>query len=157
GETQVTAALAMQWCCPVLTMLPQQLPECGVPRSLLKRFQMLPVHFSAASRTLHIALAGPVEYHALVAVEQMLECKTEACLTTSSGLRAAFEQMETTSASFEKEFVGVRAPSEMTHIVSSYASRLSADRVRAVACSEVAWVRLEGAQPSMNLLFPLQS
>jgi hypothetical protein len=154
-ETQVTAALAMQWCCPVITMLPQQLPECGVPRSLLRRFQMLPVHFSEISRTLHLAFAGPVEYPALVAVEQMLDCKTEACLTTASALQSGLEHMEINPASSEKEFVGARGPEEMTRIVSSYTARLSADRVRAVTCGELAWVRLEGGESFMNLLFQL--
>jgi hypothetical protein len=45
-KPEVTAALALQWCCPVLHILPQQPVRCGVPHGLLKRFQMLPVHFS---------------------------------------------------------------------------------------------------------------
>ena len=61
-EPQVTAALALQWCCPVLKTLPQQAVDCGVPLGLLRRFQMLPVHFSEATRHLHIAFAGDIEY-----------------------------------------------------------------------------------------------
>jgi len=156
-EPQVTAALALQWCCPVLKTLPQQAVDCGVPLGLLRRFQMLPVHFSAATRALHIAFADDIEYPALVAIEEMVGCKTQACLTTSSGLQAAFERMEQQSVPLEKQFTGIRAPEEMTRITSSYAARLFADDVRAVACGDLAWVRIEGARDPMNLLFHLSN
>ena len=130
SEPQVTAVLALQWCCPVLKTLPKQLIDCDVPLGLLRRFQMLPVHFSAATRDLHIAFADDIEYPALVAIEKMLGCKTQACLTTSSGLQAAFERMEQQSVPLQKEFTGARAPHDMTRIISSYAAKLAADDVR---------------------------
>src|SRR5207248_7428161 len=107
--------------------LPQQVVDCGVPLAFLRRFQMLPVHYSAATRALHIAFADDIEYPALVAIEQMLGCKTQACLTTSSGLQAAFERMERQSVPLEKEFTGAQAPQDMTRIISSYAAKLPAD------------------------------
>jgi len=119
-EVKVTGALALQWRCPVLKALPQQLVECGIPRVLFKKFQMLPVHFSAAARTLHMAFANDIEYPALLAIEQVLDCKTEACLTTAAGLRAVFERMEQEPALGEREFAGARDPTEMTRIASSY-------------------------------------
>ncbi len=152
-EPQVIAALATQWCCPVLKTLPQQVVECGVPRSFLKKFKMLPVHFSAATRVLHIAFAGDIEYPALVAIEQMLECKTETCLTTSAGLKAAFDRMEQKLASLEKEFAGMREPEEMARITSSYAGRLGANNIRIAACGDLVWVRIEGSKEVMNLMF----
>jgi hypothetical protein len=154
-EPQVTAALAMQWCCPVLKTLPQHVIDCGVPQGLLRRFRMMPVHFSAATRALYIAFVEDIEYPALIAIEQMLDCKTQACLTTSSGLQTAFERMEQQSMPLEKEFAGLRAPEEMTRITSSYAARLFADDVRAVACGDLAWVRVDGGRDPMNLLFHL--
>jgi hypothetical protein len=154
-EPQVTAALALQWCCPVLKTLPQQAVDCGVPLGLLRRFQMLPVHFSAAARALHIAFADDIEYPALVAIEEMVDCKTQACLTTSSGLQAAFERMERQSVPLEKEFTGARSPQDMTRIISSYAAKLGADNVKIVTCADFAWIRIEGARDPMNLLFHL--
>lgn len=130
GEPQVIAALATQWCCPVLKAFPRQAVECGVPRGFLKKFKMLPVHFSAATRALHVAFAGDIEYPALVAIEQMLEYKTQTCLTTSSGLKAAFDRMEHKLTPLEKEFAGMREPEEMARITSSYAGRLGADNIR---------------------------
>ena len=116
---------------------------------------MIPVHFSAATRALHIAFADDIEYPALVAIEQMLGCKTQACLTTSSGLQAAFERMEQQSVPLEKAFTGAQAPQDMTRIISSYAAKLPADEVKIVACGHLAWIRVEGARDPMNLLFHL--
>jgi hypothetical protein len=153
SEPQVIAAVATQWCCPVLKALPQQIVECGVPMSFLKKFQMWPVQFSAASRTLHLAFAGGVEYPALLAIEKMLDCKTEACLTTPSGLQAAFERVDKQIACVEKEFEGTRGAKEMTRITVSYAGRLGADDVRIAACGEIVWVKIDGSKEVMNLVF----
>ncbi len=65
--------------------------------------------------------------------------------------------MEQQSVPLEKQFTGIRAPEEMTRITSSYAARLFADDVRAVACGDLAWVRIEGARDPMNLLFHLSN
>ena len=70
SEPQLTAALAAQWSCPVLHVMPQQLRHCGLPHGLLERFQMLPVHFVSATRTLHIAFASEIAYRALVAASK---------------------------------------------------------------------------------------
>lgn len=153
SEPQVIAALATQWCCPVLKALPQQIVECGVPLSFLKKFQMLPVHFSAASRTLHIAFAGDIEYPALLAIEKMLDCRTEVCLTTPSSLEAAFKRIDKQIACVEKEFEGARGAEEMTRITASYASRLGADDVRIAACGDIVWVKIHGSKEVMNLVF----
>ncbi len=79
-EQQVTSALATQWACPVLRCLPARAADCGVPYQLLRRFHMVPVHFASAARLLHIAFSGDIEYPVLLAIEQMLECKTAPCL-----------------------------------------------------------------------------
>jgi len=157
SEPQVIAALATQWCCPVLKALPQQIAECGVPMSFLKRFQMLPVHFSAASRALHLAFARDVEYPALLAIEKMLDCKTQACLTTPSGLHAAFERVDKQIACVEKEFEGTRSAKEMTCITVSYAGRLGADDIRIAACGEIVWVKIDGSKEVINLVFNAMS
>ena len=115
---------------------------------------MLPVHFSAATRALHMAFGGDIEYQALVAIEEMVGCKAQACLATSSGIQAAFEQMEQESAPLEKEFTGAREPHDMTRIISSYAG-LAADDVKIVSCGHLAWIRVEGGRDPMNLLFHL--
>lgn len=153
GQQQVTAALAAQWRCPVLHAMPAQVLHHGLPHGVLTRFQMLPVHFVFATRTLHVAFASEIAYRALVAIEYMLDCKTEPCLVTPDVLEAGMERLQQNSAPGEKIFPAGRTPAEMARITSSYAARLDAENVKLAACGELAWVRVEGRGEFTNLLF----
>ena len=152
-EHQVTSALATQWACPVLRRLPARVAECGVPHELLKRFHMVPVHFSHTARLLHVAFSGDIEYPVLLAIEQMLECKTAPCLTTSAALAIVLARMEEEQGQPEKVFDGVRRPEEMARITSSYAARLGARKIRNVICGDFLWIRIESETDPTNLLF----
>jgi hypothetical protein len=153
GQQQVTAALAAQWRCPVLHKMPRQLLHCGLPHGLLLEFEMLPVHFVSATRTVHVAFATEIAYGALVAVEQMLDCRTEACLVTPAAFQAGIERLQQTAAPSEKLFANSRSPAEIARITSSYAARLEAENVKLVACGDLAWVRIDGDREPTNLLF----
>jgi len=152
-EQQVVAALAAQWSCPVLKALPLCVAECAVPLGLLQRFHMAPVHFVRTTRVLHLAFIGDIEYRALLAIEQMLNCKTEACLTTSAALEVVLARLDQEAKRSDKVFDGPRLPEEMTRITSSYALKLGAEEVRMVACGEYIWVRIENRRDAANLLF----
>lgn len=153
GQQQVTAALAAQWRCPVLHHMPQQLSHCGLPHGLLLQFQMLPVHFASATRTLHIAFASEIAYRALVAAEQMLDCKTEACLVTPAEFEAGIGRLQQSVSPAEKHFEGLRTPAEIARITASYAARLEAESVKLAACGELAWVRIDDGGEATSLLF----
>jgi hypothetical protein len=141
-ELQVTAALAVQWSCPVLKRLPQRISQHSIPLALLRHFRMAPVQFVGTSRVFHLAFAGNIEYPVLVAIEQMLQCKTEACLTTQGEVDSALERIEAQCEGREKAFEMVRLPEDLVRITSSYAVQLNALHVRATACGEFIWVRI---------------
>ncbi len=96
---------------------------------------------------------GYVAYRALLAIEQMLSCKTEACLTTSAALEVVLARLEQEAKRSDKVFDGPRLPEEMTRITSSYALKLGAQEVRMVVCGEYIWVRIENRSDAANLLF----
>jgi hypothetical protein len=152
-EQQVTAALGAQWSCPVLRTLPANVAECKVPFQLLRRFRMAPVHYSRPTGVLHIAFAADIEYRALLAIEEILECKAEPCLADATALYTLLARMEEHGRGTDQAFEGVRGPEEMTRITSSYAAKLGADDMRLVGCAEYFWVRIEGRKDSANLLF----
>ena len=152
-EHQVTSALATQWACPVLRRLPGRAADCGVPYELLKRFHMVPVHFVCAARILHVAFSGDVDYPVLLAIEQMLECKTAPCLATSAAITTVLARMDEEEPKPEKVFDGLRRPEEMARITASYAARLGAKQVRTVVCGEYFWIRIERETDVTNLLF----
>jgi hypothetical protein len=114
---------------------------------------MAPVHFSSDGRKLHMAFADKIEHRALFAIEQMMKCKTEACLTTRSEIEAALVRMEDQNAGREKLFEGISDPEERTRIISSYISTLHATEVRIASCGELLWARVACEQLCENLLF----
>ena len=152
-EHQVISALATQWACPVLRRLPARAADCGVPYQLLKQFNMVPVHFAPITRMLHVAFSGDIEHAALLAIEQMLECKTAPCLVSPAALAIVLGRMDEEERKSEKVFEGPRPPEEMTRIISSYAARLGAEQVRSVVCGDYVWVRIEGEPGPTDLLF----
>lgn len=152
-DVTVAAALASQWSCPVIKTLPTGVGSCSIPFYLLKNFSMVPVHFSSDRLMLHMAFAGKIEHRALFAIEQMMKCKTEACLTTRSEIDAALLRMEEQNAGSEKLFEGINDPDERTRIIASYISALHAAEVRVASCGEMLWAQLTGDQLCENLLF----
>lgn len=152
-DVTVAAALASQWSCPVVKTIPAGVGSCSIPFYLLKNFAMAPVHFSSDRLMLHMAFADKIEHRALFAIEQMMQCKTEACLTTRAEIDSALLRMEDQNASSEKLFEGVSDPLERTRIIASYISTLHASEVRVAFCGELLWARITGNEVCENLVF----
>ncbi len=100
---------------------------------------------------------GYVAYRVLLAIEEMLGCKTAACLTNSGTLEAALVCIEQETKISGKLFEGRRGSEEMTRLTSSYALKLKAQDVRVVACAEFMWIRIAGPGDTANLLFSRQT
>src|SRR5439155_7831299 len=64
----------------------------------------------------HLAFSGNIEYQALLAIEQILRCQTEACLTTTAEVDSALERIEQREELREKTFAGPRTPEELARI-----------------------------------------
>jgi hypothetical protein len=133
--------------------LPRTVAECEIPLQLLQYFRMVPVHFVRTSRVYHIAFAGDIDYRVLLAIEQMLSCKTEVCLITSATLEAALLVMEQKGKCSDKSFDDRRGSEEIICITSSYALKLKAEDMRIVAFGEFMRIKLVGTGDTANLLF----
>ncbi len=160
-EQQVTAALASQWACPVLSPVATTGSDCErkLPSRLLLRFQMLPVHFAPTTRILHVAFSEGVEYTVLHGIERMLDCRTEVCLVAQSTMDLAMERFSHQHRTNDMLFEGWRDSDEMGRITSGFVLKLGIQQLRTVTCADYIWARLEGASEITNLLFrrPLQS
>lgn len=154
-EQQVTAGLGLQWACPVLPASAPHDPACLglLPFSLLESFRMLPVRFVAATRILYVAFCDGIDYTALNAIEQMLDCRTEACLLSHSALERGLEQMAEQFRTRDLSFESRRDVGEMARITCSYALKLGAEEVRIVHCGDYLWTRLQSGDTATNLLF----
>ncbi len=152
-DQDIAAALAMQWSCPLIKAVPAAVSDCAVPFYLLQKFQMVPVHFSGVRRVLHIAFAEKIEYEALFSIEQILGCKTEACLTTPNELAAALERYEEPRRRGEKLFESTSDIEETSRIISSHVSTMCAGEIRVTSCGDLFWARILGRESFEDLLF----
>jgi hypothetical protein len=158
-EPQVTAALGVQWACPVLSLREPRESGCAglLPFPLLENFRMLPVQFVNATRTLYLAFCQGVEYVALCAIEHILGCHTEACLVSDSVMKSALEQLEPSHRSGDLLFESCRNAAEMARITCGYALKLGAGQVRLARCGRYLWARLEVREDHTDLLFRVRT
>ena len=154
-EQQVTAALGAQWACPVLTseVSPDRLMLRLLPFRWLETFRMLPLQFVPSTRMFYLAFSEGVDYPALNAIEEMLDCRTEACLVSGSAMDHALEHSGRQRGPGDLLFEGWRNAAEMAHITCGYALKLGAKEVRAVGCGGHVWVRLSAGRDVAHLLF----
>ena len=155
AESQITAALGLQWACPVLPAFAPRDSFCAtlLPFRLLEEFRMLPVQFVPSTRALYVAFSQGVDYPALHAVEGILDCRTEACLLNQSAMDQALQRIGDEGHADERVFESSRDASEMARIACGYVLKLNARAVRTTACGNYIWVRLESGQGLTHLLF----
>jgi hypothetical protein len=154
-EQQITTALGLQWACPVLALRTPRDSGCGrmLPYRLLERFRMLPIQFVRATRVFCVAFCDGIDYTALYAIEQMLDCHTEACLISRSSMDRELERMGHEARVGDLLFESWHDAAAMARITCGYALRFGADEVRIAGCGEYVWVRLETERQVATLLF----
>ena len=147
-EQQVTAALARQWSCPVLRPSSFSLgslgskPSLQIPATLLESCVMLPLDYVESTATLHVAFGEGIDYSVLYALEQMLGCRTEACLAVPSLIRSNLQSLSGHRGDCEVVFDRVSNAAEFARIIRSYCIRVSASEIRMASCGAYLWVRL---------------
>jgi hypothetical protein len=154
-EQQVTVALGLQWACPVLAWRTPRHSSCAhmLPYRLMERFRMLPVQFVAATGIFYVAFCDGIDYTALYAIGQMLDCRTEACLISRSSMDRELERMGHEARTGDLLFESWRDPAAMARITCAYALKLGAKQARIAGCGEYIWVRLESGREVATLLF----
>jgi hypothetical protein len=155
-EQQVTSAVAAQWSCPVFPL--RDRPGAfqhvhHLPLGLLERYRALPVHFASANRLLLVAFAQEVSSTLLYAAQEMLGCKTEACIADESAILQGLEAARLNPA--KAEFLWTRSgnPAEIGRIAAGYAQKLSAANGRLLACGPYMWLRLTRKDQASDVLF----
>jgi hypothetical protein len=158
-EQEVTAALALQWGCPVASVLKDDAgePSHHIPLPILEAFHMWPLHHVAASNTLYLAFGERVDHGALYAIEQMLDCRTQPCVAGRKAIAILLERLGQQPRPSEVQFAPLRDPAEMARIASSYIVRLGAEEIRVRRLGSLIWLRLKARSAGVNVLFRLKS
>ncbi len=156
-ERQITAALGVQWSCPVIPL--EQCPNFlelsdWVPLPILESNHMALVHYLPASQHLYVAFSEAVNYAVLYAIEQLFDCRTEPALAGRSALERALGELRRHPRPKERVLDGLHDASGSASLVRQQAVILNSDEVRAVRCGEHIWARFQtGTKSSANLLF----
>jgi len=156
-EQQVTSALGLQWGCPVASSLDSDAtrPVDRIPLGILEALQMLPLHFVPATKTLYIAFGERVDYAALYAIEQILDCRTQPCVAGRKSVAAELNRMRQQPRPREVEFGPMHDCAEIGRISASYIFRLGTDDARLGRVGHFIWLRLRVRATYTNLLFRL--
>jgi Type II secretion system (T2SS), protein E, N-terminal domain len=160
ASDQLTAALANQWGCPVYPLDPQSLLlGCHdlVPFALLQSACAVPVFVSSDGRTLHLAFGERLDHTTLYAVEQMLGCRTIACIAEEASVIKSLEELRRGAATCESSFDTMRDPREIAWTIRSYAGEYRATHIAVARASSYLWVRFRSGSLTRDLLFRIRS
>ena len=156
NEEQLTQALGQQWACPVFPLELQTAKASWgelLPVPLLESAFAVPVHASPDGRLVHLAFADRVDHTLLYAVEQMLGCRTVACVAPATAIAHLLEQLRRTSAHEETSFDTLRDPRDVTSTIRNYAEELQATRISLARAAAYLWVRFHRDRSIRDLLF----
>jgi Type II secretion system (T2SS), protein E, N-terminal domain len=159
SEQDVTAALALQWGCPLASssLDPAAVQFRGnIPLPILDAFQMIPFNYAVATNTLYLACGSRVDHAALYAIEKILQCRIQACVARAKSIRRQLELMQQLPHPSDVEFEACDL-SEIARITSSYVARLSPEEVRLSRVGRFIWLWLSARSAVTNLLFCLRA
>jgi hypothetical protein len=158
SEDQVTAALAIQWSCPVFPLeRHHHFMDCAgmVPLPILEAARMAIVDYLPTGLSLYVAFANGIDHCALQALEEMFRCRTQPCIARESSLQRALEAIRNFPRPPEIVIDNTLSPVEMAHTLRSYAAAKTAEQVRIVKCEAFIWAQLEQSSRPTNVLFRL--
>ena len=157
-SAQVLSALSQQWACPIYAG-PVREHAAAVrvlPHALLDRYRIYPIQFVEATRSLYLGFSEGIEYTVLYAIEQMLNCRTEAFLIPSYRMHEFVCSVRSEISSEDLVLEGSHSPRYMASVTVGYAMKSNSYRIRVVHCGKDIWARLDSNKGSINLLFGLR-
>jgi hypothetical protein len=160
SEKQVTAIRAADWGCPVFA-LPERPVRIGVdiPSTLLRLYQMVPVHYVEATSLLLVGFVHSVEYALLYTIERMTECTTKPCFVTPSDFQVQMRYRERAqeqsggTAARDRNFDNSKPPPEIARTLCTAALHMEADEALLGKCKEYLWARLKNGSQAADFLF----
>ena len=155
-ESEIAATLAQQCGCPLFPLqrgaAATFLPTVP-PYPLFLAANALPVHNSTDGRRLLVAFSERVDHTLLYALDEMLDCRTFACVATSSAVNEGLELWRQRAAGTEICFDSLQSPAEMAATIVSYAAQLDARDVKLVRAGHYLWAAFFRKSSRKDLLF----
>lgn len=152
NDSQITAARATQWRCPVFPLNEKSLRlnvNDFIPAALLWKHSMLPVHFAEQNRSLYLAFGCEVHYPVIRAIERALGATVVPCMVDDMPLQ---ESLSALAPENEVLLPSITSPEDITRITVGYAETLRASSIRTASVGNDIWIRLHGRQ-RVDLIF----
>ena len=154
-ETEFTAALSIQWRCPVFrigTFTPARMASY-LPRPLVEQQGALPLRLTGSPQRLSLCFEDHVDYELMSAAERMHGVGVDAGLLTATEFWAATREL--LSVPFPRvETVEASSPDCMTEAIGRFLVEAHAQEARMVAVHGCYWLRIWTASRS-PLLSPV--
>ena len=154
-EVQITAALGMQWACPVFPSTSARDPRCAgmLPFRLLQKFRMLPVQYMAGTaHPLYCVFTGRRLSRA--ARHRRHTRLPHGGLSAWPGRDGSRTRRHRPRAPSRRTPLREhKRPAEIAAIACGYVSQIGARAVRTAVCGEYVWLRLESGRDHVHLLF----
>lgn len=155
-EEQICAALSQQCGCPVFPLEIHATPSFTgntPPYLLFEAAKAIPAFATPDGREWHIAFAERIDHTLLYAWEQILQCKTYACVARASTINEALELSQKRITRKEICFDSVRDPVEMAATICSYAAQMDARHIKVERAVGYVWAVLFQRNARRDLLF----
>jgi hypothetical protein len=124
-----------------------------IPAALLRAYSAVPLHYSVSTKRLLLGFVNRVEHTLLHGLEQLLECKAEACFMTPTEFAMQMGRMTAAPDCDEMTFEEVMMPGQMANSLSGMAVEVAAREASFVRCRDYIWTRLTGKTRRVNVLF----
>ena len=157
-EGKLTAALGNQWGCPVFPLEQHAftaLAADGPPLPILMAARAVPAHTTFEGRQMHIAFSDHVDHTLLYGIEEVLGCRTHACVSQESAVSRVLEELNGRCSGNEICFDTVRDPHEMATTICNYARQLDGRELKVVRAGSFIWAALFTDGIRRDLLFRL--
>jgi len=153
SENVIAHAVAAQWGCPAFTS--NQMPVCRsvhLPYDFLRAHEAVPLYWDARARTLLVGFLSRVDHVAVAAIERVLQCSVNPCITTESLFERFMLEMSAAHPQNLAIFRSHMDGAARARIVRNYVDEIGAQEVRAASSARYVWVRLN-APRTVDLLF----
>ncbi len=155
-EREVSAALALQWGCPVASSSPALIDTAHhVPLSVLENFHMIPWNYISSTNTLHVGFGQRIDHAALYSIEQILGCRTQPCVAPRRVISQYLDAMHEQARPNDVKFDHVHDLAEMSRISANYVARLAPEEIRVARLGRLIWIRLRRRSSATNMVFSL--
>ena len=157
-EEQLTAALSLQWGCPVFPLeRSNKFLEWSdlVPLPLLRDAGIVIVHCQPRSPVYYVGFSLGIDHTVLRGLEAMLDFETEPCVVMQSALDAAHNQIEKQVCPPCRVVKGEHHPAVIARTVREEAESTGVEVVRMVGLAGYYWLRLQKSSQTSHLLFEI--